>query len=1055
MVERQLPAVAIEAKFLGDFEIRANGCRIGGFATQKNKALAAYLILEHERDHPRSKLAALFWPDVEEQAALHNLRQALSVIRKAFEPCSTGEVFSANREGVGFRAGINISVDVNAFERQMRLMIDRFYQQPGRGFPIQRLKRTLAIYSGEFLESIMLTDASMFTDWLVLRREALNRLAVEGTSLLLRYFENRNEWSEARRAADSLVSLAPWDENAHSRLIHILLRLNQGNAALAHYRSAARYFDEELAVEPEYQLKNAQEAIQKFFSGAVRVEQNQAGHLQTPGYGTPFIGREQELETLEDWVSDPGCQLVTIIGPGGSGKTRLAARLVELQKGFYSGGVFFVSIAGCEDQAQLALRVMSSVSSIGQKSTDVFEELLDWARNRCALLVLDNVDNCEAAAQLAAELLEVSRQLVLVCTSYARLDLLGERVFALSGLSLQGSENSEAFRLFMSHLQPESHPEYYTSGFNNNVLEICKLVEGLPLAIDLAAGQARYTPSIELLESLKITMDILRSGAVNLQERHRSIIASFENCRGHLSERQKAVLANLTIFQSPFTLQLADIVCGVNPDEVRDLVNRSLLIWDGREHYRFHRVIFQYAHEELDEKNLETNQLVKRHTDHFGSRLMEDYAHSAGDGFRVFLQNTLAYLPDILAAVRVQVTTQNDDQAKKLVEALYAFYEGLSLFREGSRDLFELARIAGENNPIRAMLLARVSSLLISTHQYEKADEALESAIKIAQENGNRAELGFCFNVLSKKAALKKSSSLSLEYAQKALEIAQATGDKKEEAHSLYNIGYALTNLSEITKAEQALESCRKICEEQKDWRRLAKVLNVMADTACHRGYFTEALSYYDEAIKIAISLGNKYTQSLILNNIGTAYFSIDKYKEAEEAYTKSLELCREIDDREGEAIAFSNLGELFAEIKDFKKGAEFNQQALVISREIGSDWGEMSARVILAICYHELGNIPAARQEVITVLQRSLELEFIYFFNRAVVEACKLLLVRGITQGLRDVIAVITEDEESDDWVRDQAKEVLDSLPHSDMPLQALQGRREIRDFLVSALNS
>lgn len=1055
--ENELPVLAIQAKFLGDFEISANGCAISGLATQKNKALAAYLILEHGRDHPRSKLAALFWPDVEEQVALHNLRQALSVIRKAFDPCGGGEIFTSNRETIGFRAGTKITVDVIDFERWMRAMVDRFHLQQGRGFPIQRLKRELATYQGELLDTLVLADASMFSDWLVLRREALNRLAVEGASLLLQYYENRNEWSEARKSAEMLVKLAPWDENAHSRLINILLQLAQGNAALAHYQSAVRYFEEELAIEPEFQLKKARADIQGFFASGRSEPRPKAIPVHVPGYSSPFIGRVQELETLEDWVSDPGCQLVTITGPGGSGKTRLASRLAESQDTLFAGGVFFVSIAGCGDRQQLCSRILNTVNSVEERSADSMEELLGWARNRRVLLILDNVDNCSEVAEMAVRLLETSGQIVLVCTSYTRLDLVGERVYALGGLSTDEGSDSEAVRLFMSHVQPESQPECRTREFMENTLNICRLVEGLPLAIDLAAGQVKRIPSEELLTGLEKTKDILHSSAVNLPERHRSITASFENCWNHLPDRQQSVLASLTVFQSPFTLQAAAEVCGVGSSEVRELANQSLLIWDGQENFRFHRAIHQYAREKLVLNEPTAFQLTREHAKFFHKQLVEGYANFSGDGILQFLQKTEAMLPDILQGFRYLIEGGDWERSEAIVHPLYCYYESRSLYREGSEQLMAQALLCQPERGgtlCRAWLLSRAASLSISIQRYDQVEEQLEFSLAVARETGNRAEEGICYNVLAKQAAVKKSSSSSMEYAQKALGISQSLGDRREEAHSLYNIGYALTNLGEVTKAEQVLENCRKICEELQDWRRLSKALNVLADTACSRGDFDRALKIYDEALNIAERLGNRYSQSLILNNIGTAYFSIRNFDAAEESYNSSLLICREIDDREGEAIALSNLGELYAEIRDFRLGAEYNQRALAISREIGSDWGEMSAREILAICYHELGDIQAAKDELKLVLEKSLESEFIVFFNRAVVEACRILRERGKTKGLAGIISAITRDEESDDWIRTKAREVLESLPQKErIDCEVRIDRKSILEFLKKSL--
>jgi len=1057
LAESNLPELSIRAKFLGDYEIRANGCAISGFATQKNRALAAYLILEHERDHPRNKLAALFWPDVAEQAALHNLRQALSVIRKAFEPCAAGEIFTASRESVGFCSRIEFTVDVIDFENQMRSMVDRFHQQPGRGFPITRLKKVLEMYRGELLESMILADASLFSDWLVLRREALNRLAVEGASLLLQYYENRCEWGEARKTAEKLVRLAPWDENAHSRLIDVLLQLAQGNAALAHYQSALRYFADELAIEPDYQMKKSFIDIQRFFESGRNEARKKVLPLRIPGYSTPFVGRSKELETLEDWVSDPGCQVITITGPGGSGKTRLATRLAETQNSLFAGGVFFVSIAGCTDRQELSARILHEVSSVEERSADSMAELLTWAKNRRALLLLDNVDNCGEAAELAAKILEVSRQIVLVCTSYNRLDLVGERVYSLGGLSLDGDSESEAVRLFLSHIQAESQPESKTAEFIQDIIEICRLVEGLPLAIDLAAGQTKRVPSTDLLNSLEKTMDVLHSGAINLPERHRSITASFENCWSHLPGNQQNMLSKLTIFQSPFTLQAASEVCGVSSLDARELVNLSLLIWDGHETYRFHRAIQHYAREKLFLNKVEAQLLTKEHAVFFYQQFVESYDAFSGDGILQFLNQTQAVLPDVLQGFRYFIDTGDWERIERIIPPLYCYYDSRSLYREGSEQLTALASLCkeiGTGSVSRAQLLSRAASLSISIQKFNQVEEQIKFSLSVARENGNREEEAFCYNVLAKLAAVKKSSSKSVEWAQKALEISRNLGDRRGEAHSLYNIGYALTNLGEVTKAEQVQEDCRKICEDLQDWRRLSKALNVLADTACSRGDFDRALKFYDEAVQIAERLENRYSQSLILNNIGTAYFSIKKYSSAEEAYQKSLELCKEIDDREGEAIALSNLGELFAETRDYKRGILYNQQALSISREIGSDWGELSARVILATCYLETGNLDAAKQELLIVLERSLELEFIYFFIRAVVEACRLLLKRGKKERIVEILSFITDDEESDDWVRNRACELLESLPQGDQTdSKNKTDWKSIREFLEQTL--
>jgi len=283
--------------------------------------------------------------------------------------------------------------------------------------------------------------------------------------------------------------------------------------------------------------------------------------------------------------------------------------------------------------------------------------------------------------------------------------------------------------------------------------------------------------------------------------------------------------------------------------------------------------------------------------------------------------------------------------------------------------------------------------------------------------------------------------------------MARDAGNSYEEAHSLYNTGYAAINRGDITRAVEVLTRCRILCEELGDWRRLSKALNLLADTSCSRGNFDQALEYYEEALKMVVAIGNRYSESLVLNNMGTAYFSLKQNAKAEEYYNKSLQLCAEIGDREGEAIALSNLGELYAESGDFKKGAEYNHLALNICRDIESDWGEVSARVMLATCYRELGDKKAAQEEVLRVLQKSLEAEFTTFFYRGVIEASLQLMERGLLEGLVNIVEEISRGEETDDWTRTKAQAVLARLPKAGDNKMVMADRALVLKILVEAL--
>ncbi len=1058
MPDKNHPPLSIQAKFLGGYEIRINGRVINDLSAQKAKALFAYLILEHDQLHSRSRLASLFWPDVAEETALHNLRQALSTIRKALSESNCfDELFVPARETLCFAESVSFDVDVLNFEIQSKTLLTSNGGKPGRGFQIHLLMKLIQEHGGPLLPSMTISDSDLYEDWLIVKREMINRLLIESDSLLLNYFEKRGEWGSARKYAELLVSLAPWDENAHCHLIQALLQLSQGNLAINHYHSAVQYLQKELQVDPGQMLFTAHEEIQTFLSSGLISPKKIPPQLKLPGYATPFIGREQEMNTLEHWITKPETSVITITGPGGSGKTRLAVELVSAQNTLFKDGVFFVSIAGCHRLAQLAANILGVVEIGNELTEDAVKDLMEWAHNRSSLLVLDNVDNLQECAVLATRLREIAPNLILVFTSYSPLNLVGEKTYHLNGLGLSEGLSSDAVKLFYSHLQLDSSPQMNHPDFGNQVLRICELVEGLPLAIDLAASQTRWIPIAEILQDLNEKMDLLSSEAANLPERHRSIQASFENVWKHLDSRQKHILPLLTIFQDPFSLEAAENICGVNAGELRALAARSLLIWDGHERYRFHRVVRLCAFEKSELIEEEKLNFHKRYADWFFRHLVDLYNDRKAERIFVFNQNVELILADINQTLDWLISMHNWTQVETMIVPLNLYFEGRSLFREGA-SFFESCAEKCSNNLDAVVCLAKVTCraamFKIHLQQFNQSIEKIQFGLDIAQKNNLLDEVAYCINIKATHAILRKNASTSIKYSLEALDLSRKIQNREEEAHSLYNLGYAQVNMGLITEAEETLNSCRFICEEQKNWRRLAKVLNILADIACFHGDYQLAIRHYENAFDIVVQLRNKYSESLIMNNMGTAYLELFQYDQAERYFIKSLLICREINDREGEAIALSNLGEMAAYQRDFTNAATFNQQSLEISEEIESDWGVMSSRIVLAEAYRELGDHKAAQSELIHLLQMAIQTESMNFFHRAVVEAARLLRGRGYDNGLSSFLAKTIIADGAEESTRKKAQQTLELFQDDGKAYEELLPH-QICEFLVQKLKN
>jgi DNA-binding SARP family transcriptional activator/Tfp pilus assembly protein PilF len=1047
----------LHAEFFGSFSISINSCPIVEISSLKARGLFAYLILENHQAHSRSTLASLFWPDVPEQTALHNLRQALTTIKKAISVSIDGlELFSGERESLRINDDVDIQVDILEFEKRIQVLLDHHDGRSACGFPIHQLKATMSCAAGEILPLLTLPDTDLFEDWLTLRKERINRFRVSGYSVLLKYYESRGEWIQARKTAEAMLAIAPWDEDIHARLIQILLQSSLANVALTHYHSAVRYLKSSLDIEPGLVLQNAHADIQRFLSSGKIHTQRISQIINLPGYATPFVGRDNEIMALENWISNPDYKVITITGPGGSGKTRLAVELARLQNTFFKDGIYFISVAGCFTIEEMTSTILGALGDGVEHKSNSMEELLTWAHYRCALMILDNVEDVQTAALLVKELTEAAPNIVLLLTAYSFLNLMGEKVYALNGLSTLKGDKSDAVKLFFSHLQVESFPEAQQPDFINNAVEICDLVEGFPLAIDLASCQTRWIPIAEIRKDLQASIDILNSQSINLPERHRSIQASFENVWKRLSAQEQLLIFRLTIFENPFRVQAAQAVCDVDESILLDFSKRSLLIWDGLQHYRFHRVVKQNVLERYKLSEGEQEKLAERHALWFHNQSTDLFKDCKGDRFIHFYKGIEGALSDIVAGALWFCQTWNWKLLNDLITTLDKYFDNLSLFREGANTFQKLLQTISEDEQnliYRARLICRIALFRLQIQQYENISENINFGLETARKFNLQAEEVYCLNAISTYAYKCKNSSTAIDYANQAFELSRKINNKDEEAHSLYNLGCAQVNMGDISQAEDNLNASRVLCEQLEDWRRLSKVLNVLADIACYRGDYNLALKHYQQALVIVRSNQNLYSESLILNNVGTAYLEMKNYSKADEYFSKSVDICRQISDREGESIALSNLGETAAYQSDYESAIYYNEQALVIAEEIESDWSILAARIVLAQAYRECGDPTAAKNELIRLLKRSFELEAMNFFHRGVVEACRLLMHVGKEQDLAPILEVTMTAEGAEESTRQKAKATRDQLKEKTAAKQLLD-TRSIFTVLTERLN-
>jgi DNA-binding SARP family transcriptional activator len=417
--------------------------------------LLVYLALEGERPHQRQSLAGLFWPEMAEQTAMKNLRQSLHRLQQTLDEQSPGlsqTLFTITRQTVQCDPAL---LDVDAAHFQTLLAACE--RHPHRHLHLchdclERLRLAAALYQGELLAGFSLPDSVAFEGWLLFWRERLHQQASNALGQLAAALAERGESEAAFIHTSRLVALDPFREEAHRLLMRLLADSGQHSKALAQYESCRRLLQEELGVEPAAETTALYQQIQAAQRGETAATSNQRAILHHfPAQFTPFIGRQQELQQIEELFLDPECRLLTLLGPGGIGKSRLSLRAGErlaARAGFVDD-IYFFSLAAAQTAESLLTNLLNGLGVDGlglvaSARSQPQESLFNYLRRRRCLLILDNFEQLLGSAPLLAEMLAAAPGLRLLLTSQLPLELQVERRLVVSGLDYPQADEAAA-----------------------------------------------------------------------------------------------------------------------------------------------------------------------------------------------------------------------------------------------------------------------------------------------------------------------------------------------------------------------------------------------------------------------------------------------------------------------------------------------------------------------------------------------------------------------------------------------------------------------------------
>jgi predicted ATPase/DNA-binding SARP family transcriptional activator len=932
----------------GPPRLERNDARVD-LGSKKSLALLVYLAAE-KNPFSRDQLAALFWPDVGHTTALANLRRTLYRVNHA----SDAELIHADRTSVSFNSQIDLSVDVELFHQHISACLcasgDSGSIPPAC---VEDLVQAADLYTADFLSGFSLPDSTTFDEWQFFRMESLRQSFNAVLKCLVQEYSSRGAYDVAVGFARRRLALDVLEESAHRDLMELYALNKQYTAAVRQYEECRRILEAELKIKPEKETVDLYQAVrerraapappippQAILEGTPfpYTMETSASPLRSellsdvshpgpphslPAPPFPFFGRSREMTEVQRLlVENPERRLVTVSGPGGIGKTRLAVEAASSVFRHFQDGVYLISLDSLKSPREIIPAVAEQIGLRSYHNKVEKDQLVSYLKDKQLLLILDSYEHLLPDVDFISELLYKAPWVKILVTSQVRLSLISETVFSLGEMEFPERDEVEnldqysSVQLFIQSAMLVRPQLNITPADLPRVARICRFVQGMPLAIVLSAGWLQALNLDEIVDEIEQGLDFLEGEMRDLPERQHSVRAAIKYSWSLLDEAEQKAFMRLSVFVGGFSAGSAQQVAGVSLGKLRSLIDKSFISNRSDARCHIHELLRQFGMDQL-ERSGELESIRLRHSENFLSLLDDRKEDLKGRNQTAALGEIEVEFLNISAAWEYAAEHGKSSPIYTGLESLFLYCDlrgcqqlGVDLFEGAYRSLSHY-----ENGSARLVSGSLLTHMGMLQTRFDRNNPEVANKIRTG------------------------------------IEIARLNGDPWESAFGLYALAhFYLDTVQDFPEALQTFRQSQAGFELLEDDFYTARAIHLAG--ICHSCLYgtSRVVEHFKESRSIARRIGDKSGEVILLVTLSMVHFYLDDIQDARRYAVEAANLADEIGHSASLALTDIFRGIISLLNGDLKKAHSYAKLGAAIAGEVNLPYPMLYGQALSAV---------------------------------------------------------------------------------------------------------